>query len=299
MFYNQSNPLQGFYESASRQHPVQKNMVNVDFNSMNKCAFKSSLATIGTLDEHSLAVLIKNNIDEITEDILTNRVPYANLFRDMRFISAFIRAISSIPVEYELKIACNKLAYDYFTSDNPDIEIKKQYLNISRVINRIEISKLVSIGLDENTACNLALSRYSSANEKTNVKRLNFSMYHRDANIMNEQMIIWIYEKMFNRISDLFYATMFEVYSPQEQDDFERSFGESFLEVYGTVGLSVLTILNNMTSENIRKVLLGYSEEWKSKNQPPVRFSLRSLSGDYSRITRVVEYLDSIGIFIP
>ena len=296
---NSQYPLQGFYNSAINQQPKAKNMVETNFNNMNKAAFKASLPMIGTIDEHSLSVLIKNNIDEIADDILSNKVPYADLFRDMRFISSFIRAISSIPIEYNVKLACNKLAYDYFTSDNPNSEIKKQYLNISRIINREEISKLVSIGLEENTACNLALSRYSSANERTNVKRLNFSMYHRDSTVMNEQMVVWIYEKMFSRISDLFYATMFEVYSTQEQDDFERSFGESFLEVYGTVGLSVLTILNNMTSDNIRKVLLGYCEEWEFKNHPPVRFSLRSLSGDFSRISRVVDYLDTTGKYVP
>ena len=112
---------------------------------------------------------------------------------------------------------------------------------------------------------------------------------------MNEQMIIWIYEKLFSRISDLFQATMLETYTEQQQIDF----GENFMENYGTVGLAILIILNNMTTENIKKVLIGYEAEWQYLGCPPARFSLHALSADYSRIGRVVEYLSSMGKQIP
>ena len=166
---------------------------------------------------------------------------------------------------------------------------------MSKTVNRDYINKLISIGLNETVSINLALCRFSSAHEQTNVKRLNFAIYNRDPQLMNEQMVVWIYEKLFSRISPLFLATMFEVYSPQQQNDF----GENFMEVSGTVGLAVLCILNNMTSDNIRKVLMGYSSEWNYKGKPPVRFSLHALSEDYSRISRVVDFLTSSGEIIP
>ena len=112
---------------------------------------------------------------------------------------------------------------------------------------------------------------------------------------MTEQTIIFIYECLFDRISDLFQAIMFETYSSQEQNDF----GEDFMEVYGTIGLAILTILNNMTSENISKVLAGYSTEWEYIGRPPVRFSLKNMSSDFLKITRVVDYLNKQGITIP
>jgi hypothetical protein len=198
-----------------------------------------------------------------------------------------------------VKIAANKLAYDYFTSDNPDPSIKKQYLTLTQIVNRLDIARLIGLGLDENSACNFSLCRFSSMNERTNVKRLNFSIYHRNPDIMTEQMIVWIYEKFFTSISQLFYATMFEVYSDQEMDNFEQSIGDGFSEVFGSVGLAVLRKLNDMPSELIRKVLLGYIEEWESNNFPPVRFGLRSLSSDYSRVVAVAEYLTSIGKVVP
>lgn len=288
-------PLDDFYRKVSQTQPIQPKMVTADFDQFNRSAFKQSIPNINQMDDHNLTVTIKNSIDVISEDILHDDPTYASILTNQKFISAFIRAISSIPVEYTTRLACNKVTYDYFTSDHPDPVIKQQYLNLSRVVNSQYINKLISIGLDETISNNLVICRFSSANEKTNVKRLNFAIYNRDPNLMTEQMIVWIYEKLFSRISDLFQATMFEVYNPQQQIEF----GDNFMEVYGTVGLAVLCILNNMTSSNIYKVLIGYESEWLFKEKPPVRFSLHALSNDYSRISRVVEILTENGRLIP
>lgn len=286
-------PLEEFYKQALNHREPKIELVSVNLEGLNKNSFKMSIPNIPQMDEHTLSTLIKNNIDIISEDILSDDRTYASLFRDLKFINSFIRAIRSIPIDYKTRLCCNKITYDYFTSENPETVIKQQYLNMSKIVNMEMINKLISIGLDENTACNLVLCRYSSSNEKTNVKRLNFAIYHKDPNVMNEQMIIWIYEKLFSRISDLFQATMFEVYTQQQQIDF----GENFMEVYGAVGLAVLIILNNMTTENIRKVLIGYNSEWSYLGKPNVRFSLHALSEDYSRISRVVESMSDI--YIP
>lgn len=288
-------PLEGYFQQINNLKPVDHKTANVDLNHFNRNALKEAIPHIDQMDEHTLSVLIKNNIDVFTKDILTGDVEYAHVLTNPKFINSFIRAINSVPIDHTIQLACNRITYDYFTSEKPDIVIKQQYLNISRVVNREAINKLISIGLDENTASNLALCRYSSPNEKTNVKRLNFAIYHRDPSIMTEQMVIWIYEKLFSRISDLFQATMFEVYNEQQQIDF----GENFMENYGTVGLAILIILNNMTTENIKKVLIGYEAEWEYHGYPAVRYSLRALSADYSRIARVVDYLTSVGKNIP
>ena len=132
-------------------------------------------------------------------------------------------------------------------------------------------------------------------NEKTNVKRLNFAIYFKDSELMTEQRVVWIYEKMFDRVSDLFQAIMFEVYTPQQEEVFNHYFPEN----YGTVSLAILCILNNMTSVNIRRVLLGYHSEWEYKGRPRVRFSLHALSNDYSRIINVVETLAQEGTYLP
>ena len=290
------NPLNGFYEKAMNTVPTQLS-TDINFDYFDNEAFKKMVneKRVDFSNEHNLAIIIKNNIDEIVNDILSGYIPYRGYFENDIFIAAFIRAINSIPNNYNIVLACNKLAYDYFTSENPLPEIKKMYLNLSRSVNRQVINSLITLGLDENTASNLAFCRYSSKKERTNVKRLNFVLYNKDPNVMTEQMIIWIYEKMFDHISDLFYGIMFEVYPPEQ----EQEFGENFMEIYGSTGNAVLTILNNMSSDNIRKVLTVYSNDWMMSGRPPVRFSLRSLSADFSRISNTVEFLNETGTPIP
>lgn len=283
-----------FYNKASNATPNQ-NLINTNFDGFNQNSFKKAVANINNMDEHQIAIMVKNNIDEIVEDIMNGNIPYIHIFTNNNFINGFTRAVSSIPINYKVRVACNKITYDYFTSDAAIPDIKQKYLNVSRIVNRPEINKLIGLGIDENTASNLTFCRYSSMNERTNVKRLNFVICNKDPNVMTEQNIVWIYEKLFDQISNLFCGVMFEVYTPQQIDDF----GENFMEIYGAIGLAVIDIINNMTSDSMRKVLAAYHEEWEYKNRPPVRFSLRTLSGDYSHITRVVETLDMMGKRLP
>lgn len=298
MFHD--DPLRDFHMAAIQQQPPKPNMVDINFGTLDPEVFENELRTINTVDDNTLTMFIIKYVNKIADDVTSNQANYSYLFRDHRFISCFIRAVSSIPqIDYRLKIASNKLAYDYFVSENPNPQLKKQYLTLAQIVNRLEIARLIGLGVDETSACNFALCRYSSMNERTNVKRLNFSLYHKNPDIFTEQMVVDIYQKLFTSISDLFYATMFETYSDQEMDMFQQSIGDAFSEMYGTIGLAVLDLLRDMPSESIRKVLLGYAEEWQTRSRPPVRFGLRSLSNDYSRITTMVEYLIANNVVIP
>lgn len=287
----------GFVNKIMEQTPrSQIPGVKVNLESFNSNTFKTGIqSAYATMDSSQLSIFIKNNMDEIVKDIQSGNIPYIRFFEDAKFIDAFAMAINSIPISYEVRYACNRLAYDYFTSDNPTPDIKQKYLNISRVVNKVEINRLLTLGLDENTASNLALCRYSSQDEGINIKRLNFAIYFKSPDVMTEQMVVYIYEKLFDRITEVFISIMLETYTEEQ----EKNFGDNFVEVYGNVGLAVLDIVNNMTSEQIRTVLCRYHSAWNAKKSR-VRFSLRCLSKDYDRIRRVVETLArENAIYIP
>ena len=118
-------PLEGFFQKASNMQPVNPKLVDPNFDQLNRNAFKQAIPAINQMDEHSLSVLIKNNLDVISRDILEGDSDYAPLFINMRFINSFIRAVNSVPIDYTTQLACNKITYDYFTSENPDSTIKQ------------------------------------------------------------------------------------------------------------------------------------------------------------------------------
>lgn len=295
--------IEDFYRQLSNvpvQDPV---MVPVKIGNnplLNKQLFYSNLLNSESIPDYELYNIIKGNIDFIVSDVINPDadINMAGIFSSAKFLDSFVKVIKSMPITYEKRVCCNKLAYDFLTFhvDDPATDIKQSYISLSRAVNKDSISRLVNNhGLDISSASNLALARYSSTKEIVNVKRLNFVICNLPTDNMSEQMIIFIYEEFFNQISDLFIGTMLEVYS----DDEESLYGDDFTDIYSTVSLAVLTILNNMPSDKIRLILNSYVRTLECKGQPPVRFSMRALSVDFCRISSIVESLQSQGIIVP
>ena len=257
------------------------------------------IRNIINVTKQDLYTTIRKSYKHILNDIMQyNDAEYINAFTDSKFLTTFIEVISNVPpLEGDEKLCCNKLAYDYFTLKNNDPYIKKLFSIMSKTTNKHEVQALLGIGIPEDIAINLALSRYSSTNEIINVKRVNFIITTSPIEIMTEQMIVWIYEKLFDRVTPLFVGTMTDRYNDEEEwvtDD--------IMEIYSTISLAVLTILNNMPSSDIRKVLISYAGDYSMiyKNKPDsIRFSIHAISGDYKRITNVVESLKAENIILP
>lgn len=292
----QQYPMFGYLQDVQRmaqQMPPEPNMVMPSFDGVNRENFIVKMGNIGILSDNEIIHLIKENIDSIVNDVLSNNIPYIHILFNKRFIANFIKVMHSIPIDYTKRVCCNKISYEYLCEDVKDEEVKKAFLNLSMVTNRDIVNSLISLGLDESLSAMLAMSRFSSVKEKINAERLNFVIAQEDPNLMTEQMIVYIYEKLFDKITDLFVATMLEVYSPEEQ----LRLGPDFMEVYGTIGLAVLTIVNNMPLENIKHVLISYATDWEYNGRHETRFSLRNLSADYSRISQVVHALLKEGYY--
>ena len=84
---------------------------------------------------------------------------------------------------------------------------------------------------------------------------------------------------------------MFDVYT---EDDL-RTAEEYQRDIYSTMSLAILELLNVMPSSDIMTILSSYSMSARNRN---IRFSLR-LSNDYYRINQVIEVLNSQGIYVP
>ena len=294
-------PLGDFNVNSQQQADYQNNhnqSAQIDFRTFNIDHFFELMKSINAMSESDLISTIKNYIDLIVDRTLSDDKTIGSILSHPKFVAAYYKTMQIIPIDYERRLFANKLTYEYSVLDNPNPDILRYFREISEYVNKDTTIKLVNIGLNRRIANDLVMCRYSSRHESVNVQRLNFTMCKYNAEIFTDQMIVWVYEQLFDRISDLFISSMLEVYSDRELDEL----GNEFRDVYGNISLAILIILNNMPSISIRMVILKYIDaytEWVKVRHTLPRFTLRALSYDYERIVNVVEELITKGYDIP
>ena len=148
----------------------------------------------------------------------------------------------------------------------------------------------MSLGLSESLCTDLAISRYSTSDLVVAMKRLNIVIINSSLNIMTEQTIINIYEKLFDNLTPMFEGIMFDAW---DEDDFNDQEQE---EIYGTITLAILDILKEAPIDHIRTVITMYSQDHQYLYpNNPVRINLRAIAvSDYRRIIDAVDYVENV-----
>ena len=216
---------------------------------------------------------------------------FLDVILDDRLLSQFIQVINDSNLTDLEVIYCNKIAYDYLVMNSKKSDfIKKLMLSMSRAVNRDKISMLHSIGLPDEIAVVVALTRYSNIKDKINIKRLNHLLMVYSADLITPQMAIYIFEKLFDTFTELFITTMYDVYSRETL----HNMSQDSSEVYSNINLALVVMLEGLESSIIRKVLLMYANTYNVGSEySDVRFPIKSLSiSDFSRTLSVVEILE-------
>lgn len=158
-------------------------------------------------------------------------------------------------------------------------------------LNKKMVNILENIGLSESDALWLIVNRFSSTDERRNIRRMVRAMQHMSPNIMNEQIVVNIFAKTFNdQLTNLFCAIMTDKFDYFDSDD-ERY-------VYSTVSNALLDILNTMDIDEIKDIVMEYCDELR-KSGISGRFSLNAInSGDYRQICQAIAELEELGIKI-
>lgn len=270
-----------------------------EFGQINRDLFRSKINEIENIADRELYDLVKETYSAILNDImLKNDEQYIAAFMKPRFLRSLIQVVSNIQLQYYERVCCNKLAYDYFTYvQNPDLEVQELFYTLSEKINQTEVYRLAALGIPRNLAIQFALSRYSYTEEKINVQRLNFVIANADPSLITAQMVINIYQVLFDKFIPIFEGLIFDVFNEDEE-----WVTENIIDNYDKIKIAVLTILNDMEPLKIRKVLMSYTGNLKalySNDLCHIRFSLRALSYDYERIVNMVDSLATEGIIVP
>lgn len=202
-------------------------------------------------------------------------------------IDILANVISSNPYNLDERNYCNKIIYDFLESiknDSGNINHKSSYLHLAKAVNRNTVSKL-SIIVPEDLALMMCVCRYSSTNETVNTNRLLNLIICQDEKLITEQKMIDIFIALYDRISPLFIGVMSFVKDRSKLSESQES-------LYALIDLVMLDILNEMPTDQIRKVLVDYATNIQFGYIKEPKFSLRPISDDFSRIIWVIDALE-------
>ena len=221
-----------------------------------------------------------------------NKAMIANLFMNERFVSIFSQVLSnvSIPFTDDQKTNCNRLIYDYivYNGSKKSKHVMEILYKVGKIINRDIVPIVCALGLNEQLAINLIIARFSTKDEYLGMQRVNVVIMNSDINIMTEQMIVWIYEKLFNHLTPMFEGIMFDVWN---DDDF---INEDKEEIYGTINLAILDILQDAPMKNIISVISSFAQDrYYIHANDPIRFNIKAISlSDYGRVIEAIDHVE-------
>lgn len=304
-------------QTAMQSVPPDPEMVDIDIASnpkVNKEILRQKIIHNIEMTDEELSKLLMESYGDILECIFEmNDLRYLDFVTSPRFINQLIYIVSKKhgDIKHSTKLYINKLVYDFITISDVNF-VKDEYVSqlmvrLASEVNEILIRQLIGIGIPNEIACFIALARFSSLNEAVNIRRVNFIIctnlskeYDMNDEFQRDKArtdVIEIYKRLFNRLTILFEATMFDVYNIEES-----WVTDNISEMYSITTMALLDILNNMTPGEIRIILMSYTADWANRYKPAgygIRRSMQSLSADYNRIQMIVEGLQSENIYVP
>lgn len=208
------------------------------------------------------------------------------LFTNKRFLQIFSQIVGLLNLSRDEIVCVNKLAYDYYIlPGNKDSEVINLLLQISYQINNLLVIRL-SGKLGMNGARILSMIANSSFKQEKNIHRINTFLVK--CNIaLSVQDIIDIYCTLYDKFMYPFIYTMLESASGNLTEDQKKR--------YDYISIAILTILDSMTSEDVKKILYNYAYTLKLfPNINNVRFALKSAKS-YTRIQQIIKEIEYDG----
>lgn len=281
-----------------------QNGVALDFSSnvmMSDEMLIQSLSNINALADRDAYSIIKEYYENVLNIIFDSpdknlKTKAINIFTIPKFIIAMTQVMYTINPNHQVRRQLNKMCYDYLvleSSHHKDEYVSGLLMTLSKTVNRDKIPVLCAVPLSEDLASLLALARYSSEKDTTNVKRLNRVLMNQPLDTMSEQKIIDIYLALFDHVLPLFTGVMLDVVSPQ-------TLTESSGEIYGLITLAALDIIEELPMADIRKGLILFDQDRKMQYpDSPLRINLESCSeSDYPRLLKAIDALKAEGVYI-
>jgi len=281
--------------------PVQaKEYVPVRFNYFSQQAFDNTIANLDNMSDLEVMDFIKMHIKTIENKAIRKDQSLLEIFYNWKFLYNYRIVIDNLPFDHLRRTIINMSFYNYSCIDKSQrrSDVYDLLRDMSLNVNKKEIKQLMAYGLDRISAHIIVCSRYSSIIERINILRMNFYICTFSSIDITEQMIVWIYETLFESVTTFFITTLLE-FPTITYNWNTRSELLEFEEIRSRVYNVVLLFVDNLPYNDIRSILTSYSREWMALKCPKTAISLNHLSSEYSRIRNIVSEINANGNFIP
>lgn len=263
-------------------------------------ALEEMLMNVSKMNDQELFEFVKVHYKNILGTVFDNpeKIKY---FIDIRFLQAITSVISNTKIDHLTKMNACKIVYDYMSLpiDKRDPMVYTCIQNFGKAVLKDTIMYLVSNGIPEYYVLYMTCALYSSKSMHLNIQRMHYIIATSEPGTFTEQGIINTYIHM-SRYHDLTMSYLLSSFMLNEDRNIQN---EYMSEMYSTISLAILDMLNSMTSQDIKTVLTVYSNEFIMKyggDRNLVRFSLRDgISGDYDRIKEIANNLTDSGYYVP
>ena len=184
-------------------HPIQVAKVRVADNpNFNLAILKQNIDHVDDMTDSELRTFIQRCFKSIMRDLFGAEMPkYIKYFQDVRFLSAFIDVVISMGfIDQEDIIRINTMCYHYITlpKNAQDYKVLDRMMQLSNVVNKLNIPRLLGLGLSSNLASILLIARYSDLDLNVCVKRVDFIIMTQPKELMSEKMIEEIFKILYN-----------------------------------------------------------------------------------------------------
>jgi hypothetical protein len=261
-----------------------------------------TIRDIPNMTDGELRNFISNNFLNILNNVFYGEKAqeYIQYFTDIKFLDAFIDVLQTNQFyDNDIIVRINNICYDYLTlkTEMKNSEVINRMIRISNIINRINIPRLLGLGLRNDLVSFILIARYSSFKMNICIKRVNFIIITQPKTLMTTEMILEIFRiiyptpEIWERIFQYFMVDVIPEYN--ENDVNALWVTESVEEINSRINLAILEILNEQPHHIIRGALINYAEAYRIINiNKPIRFTMQKLSDDYDRINSIIQILN-------
>ena len=260
-------------------------------------------AKIATHDDYEMYDYVNTNYKAILYALYSKKSKYHNLITNSYLLSILNQVFNgTISIDPVYKTYLDSILYYIIVNTKTTDYIRKLAFMVGESANKQVVKQLESLDVFDSEMCIfLAITLYSSLNDKDRIRKFNFTIatYTKSVSVEN---IIRIYAIFFSKnFSVLFVNSMFDTTIKDAIEKEEKWITDTLKVNDKNMETALMFILNSLEFASAKSCLQSFYNEYanRSYNSDLIRFRFTNCDAKYQNIHNVLNAFASEGIMIP